>query len=473
MISLRKKRRNVRANDFSALNPTIWANEAIMRLQRNMVLGNMVSRDFDNIPAIFGQIVNARIPATFTMTRKGAPCENVVIQDASGTTMQVALDQWPQVAFLICDGEEDRRFNDILEQQFNPAIDAFSAGIDSIIGGQVYRFMDNWAGRLGQLDETNVKDFVLETKEVMDRNNVPKTGRAMVLTPGSETEALKLDTIVTADKTGDGGTALRDATLGKKYGFTFVSTTGQPEIGGNQVKITGTTTAAYSAGTTVVVASAATGGAWAVGEWAVIAGDDSPQQIVGVATNTLTLSPGLRRDVISGAAITVVKPGTVNNASGYNGTTLSPRVIGYAKEILVAGFPLSAPKIGQLVTFGSSTDRYTITKLRIIDNAVGTFGIELDRPLVSALTNTMSVNLGPAGKYNFALLPQAFALVNRSLAAPRGNLVISRTVNDPVNRIGIRVTISYDPVKQGHLVVLDTLIGVAVLNDDLGAVMGG
>ena len=53
-------RKSVRANDFSSLNPQLWADEALLRLRKNMVLGALIPRDFENIPAIFGQCPSPR-----------------------------------------------------------------------------------------------------------------------------------------------------------------------------------------------------------------------------------------------------------------------------------------------------------------------------------------------------------------------------------------------------------------------------
>lgn len=72
MLSSNIRQRRTFANDFSILNPTIWANEAIIQLLPNMVLGNLIARDFDNSVARFGDIVNAYVPSTFVMNRKGS-----------------------------------------------------------------------------------------------------------------------------------------------------------------------------------------------------------------------------------------------------------------------------------------------------------------------------------------------------------------------------------------------------------------
>lgn len=472
-----RKTRRAMANDFSALNPTIWANEAIVQLLPNMVIANLISRDFDTKMAKFGDVVNAYIPGNFEMTRKGALCENVVVQDASGASLQVPLDQWPQVSFLICDGEEDRPALDLIDTLLSPAMLALAQGADRILGGQVYQFLDNVSGHANNVDETNIKRYLLEARENMNRRNVPLAGRTMLLTPATETEALTVEAFTNAAYTGDNGGALRDATIGRKYGWDLFMTQTQPEISAGQSTV-GTVlindAAGFAAGTTVLTVDGAGATATLVGQWAVVAGDDTPQHITARTDTTLTVTPGLKRNVANNAVVTILKSGAVNLVAGYVGTTSNPRVIGWAKEILMDGLAASAPQIGQMVSFGSQTQRYAIIKLTIYDLAAGTFGITLDRPLELPIANNATVNLGPAARYNFGFVRNAFTLVTRPLPQPRaGTGAISRVVVDPVNKISIRVTITYDGQKQGHLVTLDFLMGVGVLSQDMGEVMLG
>lgn len=464
----RKHYRTMYANDFSVLNPTIWANEAILQLQPNMVLGNLVNRDFDSRVARFGDIVNAYVPGTFVMTKKGALCDNVVVQDASGSAIQVALDQFPQVAFLICDGEEDRSALDLVDTLLVPAVIAFAQGIDRILSCQVHQFNDQASGHLNGLDSTTIKSYILDAREEMNRLNVPLAGRSMIVGPSTETSALNLDTLVTAQNVGDNGTALATAILGEKYGFQFVMSQTQPEVSVGQTLVSTTVTAARPVGATTLTLTSATG--WAAGMWFTIAGDDLPHQVTVLSSANVTFAPGLKRATAATAAISTIVSMTVNKSGGYIGTTLHPRVIGWNKDIIVTGTQ-ATPQLGQMVTFGVDPTRYAITSVTIITPGTD-YSFQLDRPLVNAVANSATVNFGPSGKYNFGMIRNAFTLVNRPVAAPRaGTGALAKTVSDPVNKLSIRVTITYDPYKQGHLVVLDTLMGVGVLNRAFGILM--
>jgi hypothetical protein len=101
-----------------------------------------------------------------------------------------------------------------------------------------------------------------------------------------------------------------------------------------------------------------------------------------------------------------------------------------------------------------------------------TTSLLLDRALEAALTDDLAVNIGPAGSYNFAFHRDAITLVTRPLQPPRpGTGALSAVVSD--EGVGMRATITYNGSEQGHLVTLDFLLGVKVLDTNLGAVMFG
>ena len=64
------------------------------------------------------------------------------------------------------------------------------------------------------------------------------------------------------------------------------------------------------------------------------------------------------------------------------------------------------------------------------------------------------------------------ALVNRPLALPIPGTGARAGVAN-WNGLSMRVVMTYDGNKQGHLVTVDTLLGIKVLDTNLGAVMYG
>ena len=71
-----------------AFIPENWANEGLAILEENMVMANLVSRDFEPEVRNYGDVVNTRRPGTFTITRK-ADGDTLVPETASATNVPV------------------------------------------------------------------------------------------------------------------------------------------------------------------------------------------------------------------------------------------------------------------------------------------------------------------------------------------------------------------------------------------------
>lgn len=458
LLRSRPRRRSF-ANTVDAFNPQFWANESLAILEENMVIGQMVSRDFQNVIQNYGDVVNTRRIGELEAKRK-TNIDNVTVQDVTATNIQVRLDQHVHVSFLIRDGEESISVQSLIDTYMAPAMIAQARFADQVLLGQVYRFLGNSYGRLGALTNTDVIDALTGIRNVMNINKAPLLGRNMILSPNTETLFLRDASFTDASMSADAGTAMREASIGRKFGFDNYMAQNVPSITGNTDQVVGAVNngAGYDVGTTTMTVDGLAA-AITAGTWFTVDGDNLPQQVVstvgGATPTSITFTPGLQNEVTNDAPVRLIDPGAVNNVSGYDA--------GYAKEITVDAF-VKAPQIGQMVTFGTDTERYAII------GVTGTTGITLDRPLVNAIVNDATVNLGPPGEYNLAFLRGAMTMVVRPLALPRPGLG-AQAAQVNINGLSMRATLTYDGNKQGTLVTLDMLFGVQVLDTDLGAVL--
>jgi hypothetical protein len=69
------------------------------------------------------------------------------------------------------------------------------------------------------------KDLIVPARELLNKARVPQTGRVLAVGSGVETELLSTDLFVKANESG-GTSALADAIIGRKAGFTIVSVPG-------------------------------------------------------------------------------------------------------------------------------------------------------------------------------------------------------------------------------------------------------
>lgn len=444
--------------------PEVWANESLAILEENMVIGNLVHRDFEDEVASFGDIVNTRRPGEFAAKRK-THNDNVTIQDATAVNVQVPLNQHVHVSFLIRDTEESYSFKSLVDEFMAPAMLASARFIDQVLLGQVYRFYNNQYGKIAGLDSSNAIDYLTGVRNVMNKNKAYVTRRNLVLTPDAETKLLNNAAFTSAHQVGDDGSALREASLGRKLGFDIFMCQNAASVS-TFASVDGAinNAAGYPAGhATSITVDGFTGIIATVGKWVKIAGDNTPYRITAKAetlgnTTSITLDKPLRNAVVDNAVVNIYNSGLVNNAAGY--------ASGWAKEIAYDNLTGTVLP-GQVLNFGVSATGALYTVIQATSTTV-----LLDRPLEVALVDNDVINFGPDGQYNFAFHRNALALVVRPLALPRkGAGALSAVTN--VNGLSMRATITYDGNKQGHLVTLDMLCGVAILDEKLGAIMLG
>jgi len=450
------------ANDNDALIPELWANESLAILEENMVMANLVHRDFSSLVASYGDVVNTRRPSEFTTKRK-AQADSVVSQDAASTNVQVPLNQHVYVTFTIKDEEASLSFKELISYYMEPAAMQMARSVDRILCGQVHRFFDNAAGKLAGMTSSNAKDWILEAREIMNVNKAYPNGRNLAISPQAETEMLKTELFLAANQRGDGGTALEEARLGKVLGFdTFMD----QNVNYRSLTDADTETMNHATG----AAAGATGNIAITasnditdGCFIWFTGDQQPQ-VVSAHTGTVT-------------GVTLVDPykyAVSANAVGYAFKTAvagATYAIGYDKGVTLNTITSTKlPVVGQLLAAGVSTARRTYTIIEVDAVSATSVIVWLDRPLEVEITAADEVFPGPHGSMCMAFHRDAVALVSRPLALPATSLGVQAAVGS-YNDLAMRVAMQYDISSQGTIVTLDMLCGVALLDANLGSVL--
>lgn len=451
-------------NDNSALIPELWAREGLALLTETTVATRLVNRQFENEVSKFGDMVHTRRPNRRQGRRRsGASADTYVVGDANLTDVQVKLDQWFYDSFVIDDLEASESMQSLVQTHLLPAMQNLGRQADRAILGRIHEFVGQGpakrAGALGQLSSSNARDYLLDARETMNTNLCPLEGRMLFLAPSAETPFLKTDLFVAANQRGDGGTALDQALLGRILGFnTYMGQNVNHLPSGFSDVATGTVTAALAANGSGSQACSVVGYVANVGEYAVVAGNDQPTYLTAKTATTdttaVTMNEANKYATAAGAAITIYKACAVNNAAGY--------AVGWTKEILVDGWT-NAPAAGQLIAFGTGASRRVYTVNESTLSSAGVQALLLDRPLEVALADNDLAFPGPAGSFNWAVTPNAIALVSRPLAIPPSDLGVKAAVAN-YDGVAIRVVMQYDSSIGGTRVNIDMLAGVAVLD---------
>ncbi len=455
-----------------AMNPEFWANEGLAILEENMVVANLIHRDFEPIIARFGDVVNTRKPREFTAQRK-IDREQVTVQDAITDNIPVTLNQHWHTSFIIKDGEESLAFKDLIDMYLSPAVLSIARAIDLVVSTfAISQFA--FTNTFGKLGTAATKNTILGVRNVMNKNKAYVGGRWLIVTPDTETNLLEIDEFTEADKLGDDGSALREAILGRKFQFTIAMAQNQPAIVTGTTAASTTTDASTLANATVLPVTATTGAV--AGNFLTVAGDMQPHLVVSVSAGvSFTVWPPIKAATTSGAAVLMYTCDTVNQTATTLDAGGTASVAGYRAGwhgwIIVDQSVTIAPEVGTLVTFGTAAPS-TVAKYAVVATDSANKQFMLDRPLEIAVADGANVNYGPPGNYNWAFHKNAIALITRPLATPKqGTGALSSVVSH--KGLSLRITITYLGMDQGHLVTVDMLGGVAKLEDKLGAVMFG
>jgi hypothetical protein len=458
------------ANDNDAYIPEVWANEGLAILEENMVMANLVHRDFEAEIKDFGDVVNTRRPGE-RKGRRRTDSDDYVERDASATNVRVPLDQWFYDSFIIKDGEASKSFQDLVAIHLAPAMQNIARMVDRAVLGRVHNFLKTpttRVGRLLNLSSSNARDYVLDARELLNVQKAYMDGRTLVLAPASETALLKTDLFVKANERGDGGSALEQARLGRILGFDTFMDQNVNYIGTSAVDIVaGTITSALAAGGSGSQACTVSNYEAVVGEYATVAGNDQPTHITARTASThttaMTLNEANKFATLSSAVVNVYKK------CDAKGTFL----VGHSKDIVVDGHTANkGPQVGQLISFGTGGSRHTYTIIEATQVSSTETSLLLDRPLEATVTDEDDCFPGPAGAMNMAFHRDAIALVSRILALPPSDAGVKSAMGAH-NGIGMRVVMQYDSVKGGTRVNLDILAGTAILDQNLAVVLLG
>lgn len=199
------------ANTF--LTPDIIAREALMILRNNAVMANLVHRDYSSeFVGGVGDTITIRKPASFEAKEFN---NAITVQDVTENGVQVIMDKHLDVSFAVTSKQMTLDIDEFSRQLLVPAMQAFQNKIDSYLLGLA-------AGVTQQVEASgNAQNDIVDARAFLTKAGAPLTERNFVYGSDTEAELLKTDLFVSAEKVGDEGTALREASLGRKFGMNF------------------------------------------------------------------------------------------------------------------------------------------------------------------------------------------------------------------------------------------------------------
>lgn len=182
------------ATNNELLTPRQIAREAIVTLYENLVMANLMHRDYETeFAAKIGDTVSIRKPTTFE-ARRFDPTTGIEIQAAQEDSVDVKLDQMWDVSFEVGSKELTLDIVRFSEQFLDPAMEAHAQNIDraclalrddvSAVVGTAAEHPDGEShkGYRGNFPWSDSR-VLNQAGVVLTKNNVPLTGRSVVTGP--------------------------------------------------------------------------------------------------------------------------------------------------------------------------------------------------------------------------------------------------------------------------------------------------
>lgn len=243
------------------MSNTIVTADLISKFVLKSLLGSLVFRDLiykaelsnEILSAKAGDTVNVKRPSVFKMKRF---TDSLIKQELYETSVPVKLDIIGDITVPITSKEMTLAINDFNTQVLEPIGKGLAAGIDSYIATRIYQEVPSDNKVTAAATPTNLAN-IGSLALFLDKAKAPKQGRALVLAPSHKLKYAVTDNLSAVSYAGDSIT-LRDALLGRVYGFDTYESNYLPEgSGGGTINtITKITVAGNPGSKTVAITGA-------------------------------------------------------------------------------------------------------------------------------------------------------------------------------------------------------------------------
>lgn len=215
--------------------PEIWANESLMVLSNELVMGSLVHRDFENEVRRAGDKVHTRKPANLSVSTLNEQsgtnaAANVTVQNPNATDLSITLNTHKYVAYLISDRDQAEALHDLREEFLRPAVVPLASKVDADVLTAIHTNQDWNSTQVTAVANATVgansactSDDIIAGKKAMDDNKCPLENRRLILSSDHNADLLSENLFQQANMAGS-TQGLRNAVVGRAFGFdTYMS----------------------------------------------------------------------------------------------------------------------------------------------------------------------------------------------------------------------------------------------------------
>lgn len=207
---------NITVSEAANFIPEIWAATALGALKANTVMARLVNRNFENAIQQAGDTIHIPQRGALTVHDKSAN-SGVTLQTPSADVVNLTLNKHKEVSFIVEDIAAAQANQDIINGYVMDGMIAIAEQIDSdllaLYSGFSTTPIDATGGSGGITAAT-----VAEARRLLNAAKAPQQNRYIVWHQDAEAELLDVEKF-TSSEFGDSGDAIREAIIGRKYGF--------------------------------------------------------------------------------------------------------------------------------------------------------------------------------------------------------------------------------------------------------------
>jgi hypothetical protein len=215
----------VNATNHADFIPEIWAAQALGYLKANTVMVPLVNRDYSGEIAQDGDTVNIPIRGSLTVRTKAAG-GTVTSDSPTGSKTQITM-LHRYVSFLVEDVAEAQARPELINGYIGDGMKLIGEDMDAALLALYSGFSATPVDATSGIAATSVTS----ARRILTNAKVPQSDRHIVWHPDAVAELLNVEKFTSAEF-GDTGSAVREAIIGRKFGFNHFENQLVPTAGG-------------------------------------------------------------------------------------------------------------------------------------------------------------------------------------------------------------------------------------------------
>ncbi len=181
--------------------PKLWSARLLAHLDKAHVVANLVNRDYEGEIKQYGDTVNINQIGAITIKDYTENQDMDAPEELTTTQKQLVIDKQKYFNFQIDDVDAAQVRSPLMDAAMQRAAYALVDGTEKILLGAMDTDAKNKLTPSANLDKTNIYSELIKVKVKLDEENVPTTGRFLIIPPEIHGLLLEADLIV-----GTGGT---------------------------------------------------------------------------------------------------------------------------------------------------------------------------------------------------------------------------------------------------------------------------